>query len=286
MQDFDKLWNHNDPAATEVKFKEVLASASPQKDLSYYLQLQTQIARTYSLRRLFDDAHNLLNDVESKLPDEPEIAHVRYHLERGRSFNSAGKKQEAKTHFEKARQVAEKLGEDSYTVDAIHMLAIIALPNESILLNEEAIIFAESSKKEGAKNWLGTLYNNLAWDYFDKQEFEKALSLFLRSLKWREEKKSAPEIFIAKWAVARVLRALNRVDDAIKVQLGLFEESVTISKPDGYVHEELGELFLLKNDKLKSSFHFEKAFELLSEDKYLQQNEKERLARMQKLAHQ
>ena len=34
MADFDKLWNYRDPAATEAKFREVLAEASPEKDLS------------------------------------------------------------------------------------------------------------------------------------------------------------------------------------------------------------------------------------------------------------
>ena len=164
------------------------------------------------------------------------------------------------------------------------MLAIISPPSASVTLNEEAILFAENSEDQQAKNWLGSLYNNLAWSYFDIAEFEKALSIFLRALKFREEKKSAPEIFLAKWSVARTLRALNRLDDALKVQLGLFEESVATGNHDGYVHEELGELFLLQNEKLKSTFHFEKAYELLSTDPYLAQNERPRLDRIKELS--
>ncbi|MDB5285011.1 MAG: hypothetical protein JWO06_4086 [Bacteroidota bacterium] len=286
MEDFDKLWNYSDPAGTEVKFKEVLKDLSPEKDRSAFLQLQTQIARTYGLRYLFDEAQALLNEVEQQLPAVHELAHVRYHLERGRTFNSAHKTEDATIHFKQAKEIAEQLAEDFYSIDAIHMLAIAAPLEESIRLNEAGIILAESSKNERAKNWLGPFYNNLGWSYFDSGQYEKALSVFLRSLKWREDKKSEQGIFIAKWAVARALRALNRLDDALKIQLGLFEESVSIAKPDGFVHEELGELFLLKNDKLKSSFHFEKAYGLLSEDKYLQQNEKDRLERIQKLAHQ
>lgn len=284
MQDFDKLWNYNDPAATEIKFREALLDSFAEENISYQLQLLTQIARTYSLRTMFAEAHELLNEVEKQLPAAPGAEHVRYHLERGRTFNSSGKKAEAKTHFEQARQIAASLNEDGYAIDAIHMLAIIAPPDEAIRLNEEAIIFAESSNNESAKRWLGSLYNNLGWSYFDKAEYEKALSIFLRALQWREERKSPDEIFLAKWCVARALRALSHIDDAIKIQLALFEEAVTTGKPDGYVHEELGELFLLKNDKLKSSFHFEKAYELLSQDKFLQLNEKERLARIKQMA--
>ncbi len=61
MQDFDKLWNYNDPATTEIKFREVLNDSSPEKDLSLHVQLLTQIARTHSLRKQFDNAHKILD---------------------------------------------------------------------------------------------------------------------------------------------------------------------------------------------------------------------------------
>jgi hypothetical protein len=86
--------------------------------------------------------------------------------------------------------------------------------------------------------------------------------------------------------VARALRALNRLDEALTIQLGLFEEAVTSGNHDGYVHEELGELFLIQEDKMKSAFHFEKAYELLSSDPYLQESEKGRLERMKSLSKQ
>jgi len=164
------------------------------------------------------------------------------------------------------------------------MLAIVADPDKAIRINEEALLMAEGSKQQPARNWLGSLYNNLGWSYFDKGDFEKALSLFLRALQWREEKKSAPQIFLAKWCVARALRALQRNEEALKIQLALFEESMATGDHDGYVHEELGELFLLNEDKLKAGFHFAKAYELLSTDKFLAQNEKARLERIYSLS--
>ncbi|MCW5907115.1 MAG: tetratricopeptide repeat protein [Chitinophagales bacterium] len=283
MTEFDKLWDYNNPAATEEKFREVLQSLSPETDLSAFLQLQTQIARTFSLRRMFDEAHAVLDEVLTQLPNDEEVAHVRYYLERGRTFNTAGKKTEAREQFLKAKELAAALNEDFYTIDAIHMLAIAAAPEEAIALNEEGVILAESSNNERAKGWLGALYNNLAWSYFDKGEFEKALSVFLRALKWRDEKKSLREIFIAKWCVARTLRALHRTDDAITIQLGLLEEMVETDQPDGYVYEELGELYLSKNEAVyKMYFGF--AYNELSKDQWLAANEKARLERMKELS--
>lgn len=285
MQEFDKLWNYNDPASTEQKFREVLSGYNENDNLSGYLQLLTQIARTYSLRRMFNDAHNILNEVEQKLPTANDVAHVRYHLERGRSFNSAGNKAEANKHFIQARDIAQTLGEDFYIIDAIHMLAIVAAPDEAIKLNELGVVYAEQSKQERAKGWLGSLYNNLGWAYFDKGEYDKALSVFLRALKWREEKQSVPELFLAKWCVARTLRALGRLDDAIKIQLALLEQMIDTSHPDGYVYEELGELYLLKGEEVHKMY-FQFAYNELSKDTWLAANELKRLERMKLLAQQ
>lgn len=286
MSDFNKLWKYSDPAGTEIRFREYLKENEGKLSASDRLQVLTQIARTLALRHMFDDAHQVLDEVEKQLPGEPELLHVRYHLERGRSFNSDGKIPEAVKQFELAKNFSEQLKEDSYTIDAIHMLAIAARNNPDLAnsLNEQCLILAETSTQERAKNWLGTIYNNLGWGYFDKGEFEKALSIFLRGLKWQQDMKRTYETFVAKWTVARTLRALNRIDESLTIQLGLFEEMAATGHPDGFVHEELGELYLIKNDALKAPFHFEKAYALLSNDPDLKRFEAARLERMKRLS--
>lgn len=283
MQEFDKLWNYSDPATTEQKFRAELPNYIETTKLDAYLQLQTQIARTFSLRRMFDEAHDVLNIVEQKLPATHSVAHVRYNLERGRAFNSAGNKADANRHFEEAKAIAKTLGEDFYFIDAIHMLAITATPAEAVKLNEEGVVLAEQSNQPQARNWLGSLYNNLGWSYFDLGEYDKALSVFLRALQWREAKQSAPELFLAKWCVARTLRALGKIDDAIKIQLALLEQMIDIGPTDGYVYEELGELHLLKGEEVHKMY-FQFAYNELSKDQWLSKNEPNRLLRMQQLA--
>lgn len=283
MTEFDKLWNYNDPAYTEFKFKEILSEIVAEENLSEYLQLLTQLARTQSLQRKFEEAHNTLDTVAPKLSEEYSTEHVRYFLERGRTFNSTGDKRNAEVCFRTALDIAQKLKQDFYSIDAIHMLAVIATPLEAIQLNEEAILMAEDSEQELAKNWLGSLYNNLAWSYFDKKEFDKALSIFLRALKWREDKNQSYETFLAKWCVARTLRPLNRLEEALKIQLALFEELVESDKKDGYVYEELAELYLLLNDPVHKMY-FQFAYNELMQDVWLAKNEPARLERLKQLA--
>ena len=118
----------------------------------------------------------------------------------------------------------KRLGEDFYAVDAIHMLAIIAEPASALTLNLQAIQLAESSGQEKARNWLGSLYNNMGWTYHDMGEYESALKIFEKAEAFRRSKGSVNEIRIAIWCVARTLRSLNRVEEALSKQMALNAE--------------------------------------------------------------
>ena len=53
--DFDSLWNYDNPAETEAKFREILPDAKNSGDIGYYAELLTQIARTEGLAQKFDE---------------------------------------------------------------------------------------------------------------------------------------------------------------------------------------------------------------------------------------
>ena len=61
--DIDALWEYDDPAASEARFKSALAGAGDDEKL----ELLTQIARTYGLRGRFDEASRVLDEVASAL---------------------------------------------------------------------------------------------------------------------------------------------------------------------------------------------------------------------------
>ncbi len=99
---FDKLWNYENPAETETKFRALLSEAEKGGDQEHYLQLLTQLARKQSLQQKLEEAHKILKSVEPKLGKGTPVAEVRYHLERGRTFNSAKKISDAMPLFSKA----------------------------------------------------------------------------------------------------------------------------------------------------------------------------------------
>ncbi len=285
MKDFDKLWDYRKPEETEKKFREVLAKTNAESDIDYYLQLLTQLARTQSLQMKFEEAHTILDDVEDQLKTEMIVPRIRYNLERGRTFNSSVEKDKAVHYFLDAYHLGMENNEDFYTIDAAHMLGIAEKPADALSWNEIAIELIEKTKDERAKNWLGSLLNNTGWTYFDKGDFITAMDYFNKNVAYHAERNHPNELRIAKWCVARTLRAQNKIDEALKMQieqLGALKESGETG--GGYVFEELGELYLLTDDTENSKKYFAKAYNLLSQDKWLAANEKGRLDRMKKLS--
>ncbi len=284
LPDFDSLWNYNDPAGTEVKFRNILHEAEKADNDDYHAQLLTQIARTQGLQRKFDEAHKTLDYALKLISPDNETAKIRYLLERGRTYNSSNHQDEAKPLFLEAYELGLKHNKDFYTIDAAHMLGIVEKGEESLKWNEKAIELTESSKDERARKWLGSLYNNTAWTYHDNGEYDKALVYFERNVKWHEERGSNKPLIIAKWSVARTYRSMGRFSEALDMQLNLVKELDMIKlEQDGYIYEEIGECMLELGKEDESKVYFKKAHELLSTDIWLQANEKERLERMKLL---
>ena len=285
---FDAMWDYQNPDVTEVKFKEILPllknSAEFAYDAGYHVELLTQIARAQGLQGKFEEAHKTLDEAEKLLTDDLKTAKVRYLLERGRVYNSSGVSDKAKPLFLEAWKFGNANNLDLYAIDAAHMMGIVVPPEKQLEWSLKALDLTEKTEDKRAKGWLGPLYSNIGWTYHDMQQYEKALELFEKALKWRQEINDEYSIRIQKWNIARTFRSLGRIDEALEIQLALkkeFEEKQL--DQDGYVFEELGELNLIKNNQPEAKKYFKLAFEYLSKDNWLQQNEPDRLKRLKEL---
>jgi tetratricopeptide (TPR) repeat protein len=281
LPDFDALWDYANPDQTETKFRAALQKI-PKEDPAY-LELLTQIARAQGLQRKFDEAHHTLDQVEKQMGEKPSRPKIRFLLERGRVLNSSGHPDQARPLFEEALNLAKQISEDFYAVDALHMLAIAASPASSLDLNLQAIKLAEQSEEEKARNWLGSLYNNTGWSYHDRGDYESALEIFGKGEAWQRSRGKVAETRIAVWTVARTLRSLNRVEEALSKQLALKDEFEATGETDGYVFEEIGECLLALKREEEAHPYFAKAYEILSQDAWLAEQEPERLARLKGL---
>lgn len=279
--DIDTLWDYSRPDLTEARFREALTQI-PESD-PLRLELLTQVARAQGLQGNFPQAHETLDGVEQQLAESPSRAKVRYLLERGRVHNSSGEAGAARVFFEQALDLARQLREDSYAIDALHMLAIVAPEADGLALNLQAIEMAEASEQARARSWLGSLYNNTGWSYHELGEYATALAMFEKAEEFYRLDGRQLELRIAAWTVARALRSLGRLEEALARQMALKDELESAGETDGFVFEEIGECLLRLNRGDEAAPYFARAYELLSQEKWLVEQDASRLERLKQL---
>ncbi|GAB4326525.1 MAG: tetratricopeptide repeat protein [Candidatus Zixiibacteriota bacterium] len=279
------LWDYSDPAGTRERFQAIKRTAQLSGDDEYYLSLLTQIARTYGMEGQFTSAHSILDIVQPRLNASTPVARVNYLLERGRAFRSAGEIKKSLPLFENAFELADSIGQSYLAIDAAHMMALVVESRDDRMeWNRLGLRLADSSDDPRAINWAGSINNNLGWDYHEQGEYDSALAAFERAVAVREQQGDPNRLRIARWCVARCLRSLSRIDEALAIQTALLKEYTQEGTRDGYVFEELAELYLLKNDSATAATHFADAYRELSQDTSLMSGEAERMARMKRLA--
>lgn len=258
--DFNDLWDYSDPVGTEEKFNKLHAETTPSDNITYYLQLLTQIARTYSLRGEFEQAHAILDDVEAKITDD-DIVTVRYLLERGRSFNSDNQPARAVPLFERAAFIAEKIGAEYYWVDALHMLGIAAPESDQLTWHQKGLEIAQNCTDERTRNWEGSLLNNIGWTYFEQKSYQNALKTFEETAAFYESKPNHQDRYqIALWSIAKTLRMLNRPAEGLAILRKLEAAGVM----DGFTEEEIGECLLALDQPDTARPYFKEAYNKLS----------------------
>lgn len=256
--DVAPLWNFSDPAASEQRFRQALASASGDDAL----ELQTQIARSYGLRKDFATACRILGDIEARIPGAGAQAQVRWHLELGRTLVSATHppeqmtpeaREKARAAYTQAFEKAKAARLDYLAVDALHMMVFVdSEPAAQLAWNEKALAYIEGSSQEETRKWEGPLRNNLGYAYDEAGRHDDAIAQFRLSLAAYERAGRADEARIAHWMIARTLRHQGKRQEAMAIQLRLEREYAAAGAPDPYVFEELEKLYRESGDAARA----------------------------------
>jgi len=276
--DVQALWDFDQPAESEQRFRTALTGATG----ADALVLRTQLARALGLQRRFDEATAELDAVASRSGDAGPLVRTYLALERGRVLRSSGDAAAAQPFFLAALECAVEAGLDALAADAAHMMAITVGGEEQIGWARRALEIAEASSDPQARRWIASVTHNLGWTMHDLGRHDEALSLWERALDARLAAPSpdAEAVRVAHWTVARGLRSVGRYHDALAIQQSLVENGPA----DGYVEEELGELLLALDRAEEARPHFARAHALLSTDTWLMESEPARLTRLAQLA--
>jgi tetratricopeptide (TPR) repeat protein len=272
------LWDFDDLDATEERFRAALDDEPTERGRADVL---TQLARVAGLRGRSDEGERLVDEAEALAGPT-----ARSRLERGRLRRSSGDSRAALPLFETAFAEALEAGELALAADAAHMAALAAPDREGMAAwTQRGLELAERSDDPGVRHWAGPLLHNLGWDEFASGRHERALAAFRGALEARERDPERPyEIQIARYAVAKALRALGRPQEAA----GLLEDAVAwtrrAGKPDGWFHEELAESYAAAGRGRDAREHARLALPLLQEADASLASDPERVERLRHLA--
>jgi tetratricopeptide (TPR) repeat protein len=262
--DIGPLWDFDHPEVSEQRFREALDSASADDKLI----LQTQIARTYGLRREFERARSILKLIEPQIQRASPQAQVRYALELGRTYASAAHpqavepseaKETARTQYSRALDLAKGAKLDALAIDAVHMLAFVdTAPADQLRWAQEALALVEQTAQPDAKKWEASIRNNTGYALHQLGRFEEALAQFELALALREKGTNAQATLIARWMIAWTLRAMGRAQEALDMQLKLEAACAALGTPDQYVFEELELLYRQTGDTVRADAYAER----------------------------
>ena len=177
QQTLDQLWDFDDPALSEDRFR--AAVSEDRYDADERAELSTQLGRAIGLQGRYEEADALLDAIDG---DEPTVA-VRVLLERGRVLNASGHPEMAVPLFEQAAELADHLGEEFLAVDALHMLAI-ADSAHAETWTRSALEYASTVHDERTKRWIVALHNNLGWTLHDAGRCTEAMVEFQLAEQW------------------------------------------------------------------------------------------------------
>ena len=252
--DLSSLWDFSRPDVSEQRFRAALLTASADEALI----LRTQIARSLGLRRDFERAREELRAVAKELDRAGAEARTRYFLELGRTYASAAHPAElqtpqarelARSAYRQAIELARTASLDGLAIDAIHMMAFVDTDAaDQLKWAGEALRIVESSTQPAARRWEASIRNNLGHALHQLGRYDEALVQLRQAVAIRERGTSAEATRTAHWMVARTLRAMGRVDEALKIQLRLEREADLAGEPDRYVFEELRLLYASKGE--------------------------------------
>jgi tetratricopeptide (TPR) repeat protein len=154
-------------------------------------------------------------------------------------LNSSGHPPTALPLFAHALGVALAAGEDFYAVDAAHMMAIASTGDQQMTWNRRGLAMVDRSPDPRVRRWRGSLYNNLGWAQHERGEFDAALRCFQDALRAREAQGDDALVRVARWCVARGLRSVGRVEEALAIQQALLDEQRLLGEEASETYDEL-----------------------------------------------
>jgi tetratricopeptide (TPR) repeat protein len=285
----DNFWDFENLQACEQKIRALLVNeTSLETAATSRPENLILLARVQGLQRLFTEAASTLQIARSLLRIDEEqsanSAEIKFLIEQGRLFSLSMNHSQSLTYYLKAWEQSLKLNDPYYSIEAAMLLSISQSPKLQNEWLKKAIDLGETTQSMVAKKWLPILYAMDGWNSFDFRRFDESLQNFKKSLESLIDEQSPTVSIGLRWNIARALRALNRNQEALDLQVTLSTELSLLGKTNGHIYLEIAECnqALKKFDEAKTNF--ELAYKILSLNSWYADNKPSELSRLQHLS--
>ncbi|MCW8329831.1 hypothetical protein MD588_13540 [Photobacterium sp. SDRW27] len=151
--DFMVMWDYDNPASTEKKFKALLQLASNSHDKTYLSELLSQIARTHVMRDDYQEAEFYLKQAQLFITDAEPSAEANYLREKARLLLDKDQQKAAVDSLKASWQIADENRYDLLAIETALELERL-VPAEQPFWKLKAKLLAKSTKDLKAQQWV------------------------------------------------------------------------------------------------------------------------------------
>jgi tetratricopeptide (TPR) repeat protein len=287
LVDSDLPWDVMDPVRSEIRLgrlKDELSRDPQQRART--IEVTTQLARAQSLQGKLVEAERTIEEAERYLPTVTELVpKLRVLLERGRLLALRRTPAEARNRFFEVWKLATESGEAFFAIDAAQMLSVIETPKKRGEWTLRALDLAENSKDKRVRSWCGPLHVELGWHFAELLQLPRALECFDTAVDRYKSEGSSRQASMARCWGARILRLMNRFEEALAIQQEVQHELKLLGAADGFVFEEIGECLRALKRTPEAETYFKRAYDVLSADEWIVNNDSARVKRLKTLGN-
>ena len=210
-------------------------------------------ARTHLVAERKEQGRQWLQRAAARAVESDPGGWSRYLGVRGRFEWKDGDNETATNTF---REMFDYCGENELwerAVDAAHMIAITGDQTEKFDWSLRGIEMAEKGKMDG---WLGPLWNNLGWNYYDAERYDEAHDALVKASEYHHKGENELPKLIADYSVAHVTMKQGKLDEAKTGMLEVLDWATRLDaggSPDavewmGFARWDLGEMAIELGD--------------------------------------
>ena len=238
MEQADQLFKSREYDEAGVLFEGIATEAEAAGDHSTFVEAACMRARSYLIAENRDEGRSWLLKAAAKAVESDPPGWSRYLGVRGRFEWQDGDNEAATDTFREMFNYCESNTLWERAIDAAHMIAITGDREEKFDWSLKGIEMAE---KGGMDGWLGPLWNNLGWNYYDEKRYGEAYDALVKAREYHYKGEGELPKLIADYSVAHVMMVQDRTHEAEAAMLDVLEWATRLeAEGDGSAAEWMG----------------------------------------------